>query len=337
MKKLMILVAALTLVASFALTAAAAEWNFYGSARMTTFSVDNDKNGADDRDTTWALQGNSRFGATVKVSDTLTGGFEYGTGVNVRKLYGEWNFGAGKLLVGQTYTPSAYFYSNSVFDGDGDLLDAGQAYIGRQPMLRLTFGDFKIAFVSINTGSFGTGDIDTTWPKIEASYNMKMDNFFVDLSGGYQTYEANGVDVDSYLLQLGGGMDFGAAYFKANVFVAQNGDAYGLYNAGLHSDAMGFAAGDVVDTDTLGWLVVCGFKVSDMLTIEGGYGAIESELDASGADADEGAQYYINASITLAPGVYVVPEIGVRDFKDSAGGADEGDLTYFGAKWQINF
>ncbi|MCF8136214.1 MAG: hypothetical protein K9K63_02785, partial [Desulfotignum sp.] len=107
MKKLMVLVAALALVAGSAMTAAAADWNFYGSARIATFFVDQENNVASNNpayvDTSsynQGLQGNSRIGASVKVSDELTGGFEYGTGVNVRKLYGEWNFGAGSLLVG---------------------------------------------------------------------------------------------------------------------------------------------------------------------------------------------------------------------------------------------
>lgn len=340
----MLLIAALTMVASFALTAAAAEWNFYGSARMMTWSEDdnNPSPADDDRDTTWDLQGNSRFGATVKVSDTLVGGFEYGTGVNLRKLYAEWTFGAGKLLVGQTYTPtSSYFYSNQVWGADNDLLDCGQQYIGRKPMIQLTFGDFKLAFVTPNTGGFaGIGDVDTTLPKIEASYGLKMDNFFVDLSGGYQSYEVSGVDVDSYLVALGGGMDFGAAYVKANVFFAQNGSAYGMYNDDdMADDAMGYnpLTNDVVDVDTFGWLLVAGFKVSDMLTIEAGYGALEHELDVNNSDADDAANYYLNASITLAPGVFVVPEVGVRDYKDNAAGADQGDMTYFGAKWQMNF
>lgn len=66
------------------------------------------------------------------MSDELTGGFEYGSGVNLRKLYGEWNFGAGSLLIGQTYTPLNYFYSNQVYGGDNDLL----ARVGFTPAVK---------------------------------------------------------------------------------------------------------------------------------------------------------------------------------------------------------
>jgi hypothetical protein len=344
MKKLIILAAAVAMVASFTLTASAAEWNFYGSARIMTWSADEDKPSptADDRNTTWDAQGNSRIGANVKVSDTMVGKFEYGTDVNLRVLYGEWNFGAGKLLAGQTYTPaSSMFYSNQVYGQDNDLLDCGQQYIGRVPMLQLTFGTFKLAFVRPNTGGIpgdldGT-DQDVTFPKIEASYKLKMDNFFVDFAGGYQTLEQNDVDIDSYLLAVGGGANFGAAYVSANVYMAQNGASYGLIGLGSSTIGYNAATRKIVDNDTLGYLLVAGFKVSDALTIEAGYGAIEHELDAAGARADEAATYYVNASITLAPGVFVVPEVGVIDLKDNAAGADEKKTTYFGAKWQMNF
>ncbi|MDT8273254.1 MAG: hypothetical protein RRA35_08675, partial [Desulfomonilia bacterium] len=80
-------------------------WVFYGSARYTTFY--NDKNlsaDSDDAGTTWALQGNSRIGARVN-KDKITGRFEYGTGVNLRVLYGAYDFGDGTFLIGQDYTP----------------------------------------------------------------------------------------------------------------------------------------------------------------------------------------------------------------------------------------
>ncbi len=106
MKKLLIIFAVLCLAAP----AMAADWNFYGSARMATFYSIADKDIEGDNDTInrtlWDLQGNSRFGANVKVNDQIGGGFEYGTGVNLRKLFGTYTFGGGsELLIGQTYTP----------------------------------------------------------------------------------------------------------------------------------------------------------------------------------------------------------------------------------------
>jgi hypothetical protein len=157
MKKLLVIL----LVLGLAAPVMAAEWNMYGSARMATFWVDYDAEdvsteglsadeiaevadalgvsvatinalGRDDEGLQHALQGNSRIGANVKVSDQIGGRFEFGVNeasVTSRQLYGTYNFGSGKLLVGQTYTPvSSFFYSNSVFGDDGDLLGVGQFY-----------------------------------------------------------------------------------------------------------------------------------------------------------------------------------------------------------------
>jgi hypothetical protein len=77
-------------------------------------------------DLQWAQQGNSRIGANVKFNDQIGGGFEMSDSFGKRKLFGTYTFGNGsQLLLGQTYTPSALFYSNSVYDGDGDLLGIG--------------------------------------------------------------------------------------------------------------------------------------------------------------------------------------------------------------------
>jgi len=158
MKKLFILFVAVAMVAAFTVPAMAeAEWNFYGSARMGTWYIDDDPDqvGIDsDKGTTWAQQGNSRIGATVKVNDEIGGAFEMSDSFGKRKLYGTYNFGAGQLLLGQTYTPTANFWSNSVYAGDGDLLGLGQFYSGRQQMIQLKFGGFKVAFVNPNVGDY---------------------------------------------------------------------------------------------------------------------------------------------------------------------------------------
>lgn len=335
MKKLMVLVAALALVAASAMTAAAADWNFYGSARVATFYVDSDL--ADTTNYAQNLQGNSRIGANVKVSDELTGRFEYGTGVNTRILWGEWNFGAGSLGVGQHYTPLNWFYSNQVFGTDNDLLAQGGVYSGRESMIRLKFGDFQIAALAPDTSAIaGLAGTETDFPGIEAKYSLKMDAFSFELAGGYQTYEIGGFDVDSWVVALGGKVNLGAAYVNANVVTGQNaGNMIAVSVDGDNGWDDGYAVYDAVnnkleDNDYMGFLVAAGFKASDMLAFEAGYGWAQTEL---GNVDDEVAAYYIQSTITLAPGVFIVPEIGQHD------GEEAGDetTTYYGAKWQINF
>jgi hypothetical protein len=331
MKKLMVLVAALALVAGSAMSVAAAEWNFYGSARVATW-MDNES-----EDYSQALQGNSRIGANVKASDSLTGRFELGIGepgplgigvdplkkdnndVTTRIIWGEWNFGAGSLGVGKHYTPLNFFTSNQVFDGDTNLLPYGGVYSARNTMLRLKFGGFEIAAVKPQT-KFSDSEVD--YPAVEASYTLQMDAFKVTLGGGYQSYD----EVDSYIVAAEGRANFGLGYLGGNVYVGENaGDLIWISTGG--SDGKGTATQDV---DNMGFVLVAGMKATDMFSFEAGYGWAEVDNDI--AD-DEVKSYYIQSTITLAPGVFITPEIGKVDFVE----AGQGDFTYYGAKWQINF
>ena len=357
MKKLFIIFAVLCLAAP----AMAADWNFYGSSRMATYYTIVDKDIEGDNDTVnrtlWDQQGNSRIGANVKVNDQIGGAFEYGTGVNVRKLFGTYTFGGGsQLLVGQTYTPlGSHFYSNSVFDGDGDLDGVGQFYNGRQPMIQWEVGGFKIAGIKavIPADVPNVSAIDLIIPKLEATYNFKGDAFFVDIGGGFQTFGidnfvGNDPDVTSYVFVLGGGMNFGAFYFNLGGHYGQNLGDYGAYGSQLgglraiNDNSAQTPSQDTIDNNGFGALGVLGFNVSDSFTIETGYGYEYAELDVDGplGDGESVWQAYINATINIAPGFFVVPEIGYAsyDYAVAAGELDPNpNFLYVGAKWQINF
>jgi hypothetical protein len=382
MKKLIALVAALVMVSSFAY---AADWNFYGSSRVSTFwtTVDANTSGTADVDAyAQALQGNSRIGANVKVSDELTGRFEYGTGVNVRLLYGEWNFGGGKLLVGQTYSPLNLFYSNQVFGADTDLLPYGGVYSGREPMLQLTFGDFKVAVVAPGTSAITVGvadgsvgwdkdndgdydatdaalaasaatgwdqvinidtddydSIETSLPGIEVSYSFNLNPVALKVAAGYQKYElsngTNTIDVDSYVIALGGKVNLGMAYLAADYYFGQNpGNMIWIdYNGGTSVDGLATVTGTTVnDNEVTGYLLVAGAKINDMFAVEAGYSTVSADLDRSTTD-DDASAYYLQATITLAPGVSITPEYGVIDYEENG----QNETIYVGVKWQINF
>jgi len=352
MKKLIVLAASFVLVAGFALTAAAADWNFYGSSRVSTFWDSVEENGnlpgkSPDNDTyNQGLQGNARIGANVKVSDDLSGRFEYGTGggnANIRLLYGEWNFGSGSLLIGQTYAPLNVFGSNQVWGGDSDLLPYGGIYSGREPMIMLKYGGFKLAFIDVaQTDAIGGTNNEASFPAIEAGYKFSADTWNVELIGGYNTYETTvgttDIDVDSYVVALAGGVKFGSLFVNANVWTGTNVNNLisldttggGWSSGGLAG--LNAAGNDTDDNDAVGFILVVGAKINDMFTVEAGYGSANQERD-SWTNDDEVSSYYLNSTITFAPGVFVVPEIGMVDFDED--GQDE--LTYFGAKWQINF
>jgi hypothetical protein len=332
------------LVTVFTVSALAADWGFYGSARVATYQVDTDFPAGDTDNFTLSLQSNARIGANVTVNDALSGNFEYGASggnVNLRNLYGEWNFGAGKLLVGKTYTPMNWFYSNQVFDADNDLNAQGFIYSGRKPMLRLTFGTFQIALVEPDTDDLGTGFFtETKIPTIQAGYSWTHDFITLEAAGGYHSYElANGgttYDIDSHVLALGAKFQFGRAFFNTAVFAGQNvGNLIALSVNGDNAWDDGFAVisgNQVQDNDSMGYAMVAGFKFNERFTFEAGYGFVESDIDGAPAD-DEAQAYYANVTVVMAPGVFFVPEIGRFDGKE----AIDGETTYYGIKWQINF
>jgi hypothetical protein len=402
MKKLFVLIASIALIAAFAVPASAADWSLYGNARIATWIVDQDfgektfsplgTRDTSDEELIWTLQSNSRVGANIK-GENLKAQFEYGTGVNLRRLYGEYDFGGWKLLIGQDYTPVTEFISGQAFDDLG-LIGFGAFYGSRHPQLRFTFGNFEVALVEpggVTALTVSGGDADATLPKIEAKFKMARDNFSFHVFGGYQTYEieapAVGLftggtgkdqDVDSTVIGVGGTLNLGPLTLGAQVSQGENvGTTWFSYGApgttsfsgpqssqaflegfgiGFSSQLPSVIAGKIYDVDTLQWFVNGIWKTSDKLSFELGIGFKEDDYDipasaltSIGAPAgvslkdDEIFTYYVNAVWEVAPGVFILPEVGIIDYEDGPiSGAvpkleDDGDVTYFGAKWQINF
>ena len=343
MKKKLSVMAAVTILA-WSGVALAADWNFYGSARMSTFWSDSDLNDTTNLDE--SLQGNSRIGANVRVSDELTGRFEYGASdgnANVRLLYGEWNFGAGSLLVGKDYTPLYMPVSNQVYGEDNNLDGWGEAYPGRHAQIKLKFGGFEIAAIEMDSKYYNAGsgaiedsNVETQIPRVELRYKTELNALTLGIAGGYSTFEYNdNEDVDSYVGVIMAKVNAGSFFLGAQGFGGQN--VGNLIKTDTTGDELGngyakIDSGNVLDNDALGFDFVVGYIINDMFSLEAGYGYMQTEYDNADSE-DEVMSYYIQAPITLAPGVIVTPEVGMVDYDEN--GQDE--ITYFGAKWQINF
>jgi hypothetical protein len=374
MKKLAILIAAVAFVC-FSVPAMAVDWNFYGNARMQTFYTSDDLGdketaGGDDGDSDlrWDLQGNSRLGVNVK-AENIKGQVELGlkakegTGdedVGTRRIYGVWNFGAGTLKVGKDYSPWTQFISGQVFDTDLGLLEFGAPYGGRPAQVALGFGGFEVAFLNQKDSQLTTddgaattaGDIDTMLPKFEASYGMSFDNFSFKVMGGYQYYSIEGVrslvdgnrddlDVTSYAIGGGGTFAFGPASIGAQIQYGRNmGNAGWLASYKGYDEARWDGDDDVNDVDSLGGILNATLKVSDMLSFEAGVGYQQNDpKDAPNGFDEKTKTYsaYLNSVIALAPGVFIVPEVGILDFGNDPQDDDDGKQFYLGGKWQINF
>jgi len=412
MKKYTIIFLALALTAVFAVTAVANEWNLYGNARMATFYTSRDygkifqsednPSGDDQfgrsnfKSTQWALQGNSRIGATIK-GDMIDARFEYGTGVNLRRLYGVWKFTEGwGLKIGQDYTPITFFLSGQAFDGDWGLLQVGNAYGSRKGQIALEGqagpGMLKVAAITQTTPTVAASVVDPAtgvvtalsssgesyWPKFEASYQMNFaDGMSGHVFGGFQNqkfYFNNPIDdtdtsdtINSYVLGIGGDLNFGPMFIKPQFSYYRNGAAAGWLGSvasalgnfsGLPApvigqlddiDTVAIIDGSINNIDTMMAMAAIGFSPTEQLTLEAGIGWTYTDFDDSPGSFDKHTyfEYYLQAVYQMAPGVFLVPEVGYRDFGDlkfvrNADGTqdpdlDLGNLFYVGAKWQINF
>lgn len=330
---------------------------FFGSVRMATFYNDVDTAAGDDETLTWDNQVTSRIGAKF-TRDKIFGMYELSvdddSGVGTRRLFAICDLGWGSLKIGQDYTPIGMLnYSNQVYGDDTNLICYGNLAERRTAMIQLSVKGFDIAFVedrgssSMNATS---GDVDSLTPKLEICYNINKQNYFVDIFGGFLSYNVDDVTMGStncgdktvtcWTTGVGGGITLNPVFVRGLVYYAQNGKNLDMAirdAAGAQFDA----TGSVVNETNVGGYLVAGSKVGKC-TVEAGFGYGYSQLDevvgAYGDDKNTIMAYYLNVTIPVCGSFILVPEVGVLDYGDNSFGNDEKKNTsYFGAKWQIDF
>jgi len=352
MKKLLLVLTILMLASP----APAVEWNFYGSARMHTWWQENNLKdgdtaaGQDDSDLIWDLDTTSVLGAKVK-ADAVRGHVEFGINestVTSRRIYGTWNFGPATLKVGKDYTPVHQFISGQASNEDLGLLGVGTMYGERVGQLSLSFGGFEIAAITpFDTGLKQAGDDRNEWlPKIEAVFGMSFDMFDFEIIGGYQTLNeetAGNDDFDIVSWTIGGdvGVNFGPLYFKGSLSYSQNAGDAGWHIDGLVTDGatstINGAGDDVDDVDTLMYALIGGFKFTEDMWVEAGWGYREDSYDAPGADDQEAWSAYVQLPVQMAPGVWIIPEFSYYDFDKNSTNIAQDYQWWLGGKWQIDF
>lgn len=363
MKKLF----AVLLVLLMAAPAIAADWNFYGSARVTTFySVIERQNAVNDTDLDHRLQNNSRIGANVK-ADKISGRFELalraagegiGSGdqtVNTRLMYGDWNFADKSFLrVGKELSIlDMTDVSNQVFGSDNDLTGLAPS-ANRTSGVSLGIGGFRFALVQPTTtpawGAAGNNQQnDAKWPKLEAAYTLPIGkDFSFGVGAGFQNVEAtNAVNgemeyINSWTVNAKALAAIGAFYAKAAVFYGEN-MANANWGTGGVSQNNNYATAsydgdDLKDAVSYGVGGSVGLNFSDTLSCEvgGGY-RIDDNKAAEESDVNTWAVY---GQITwkIAPGFKVTPEVGYFANQDNFTTGDSGHWdAYAGLQWRIDF
>jgi len=212
------------------------------------------------------------------------------------------------------------------------------------------------ATLKLAAATESNGRLQEVIPKIEAGWGMSYDAWNFNLMGGFNYYcikdvlstvTGNGtddIDVTSYIVGGDVGFNFGPGYVKAALSYGSN---IGNANWSLPSLAGGTSGqgglamwdgdDDTNDVDTFQGALVGGLKVSDMLSFEGGFGYRNDNTDGGGVRNTSPWAVYVQSVIALAPGVYIIPEVGYYDYDNNAAGKDQGSLFYLGGKWQINF
>jgi len=236
-----------------------------------------------------------------------------------------------------------------------DLIDSGIANADADQVLAGQVG-LAIAEALPELGATN-GDVDPIIPKIEAKWGMAFDTWNFNIAGGYQYYSiedvapiggggTNDIDVDAYIIGADIGWSFGPGYLKGAASYGQNIGNGGWYSNGTAAGGLATWDGDDDTKDVKTWMaaLVAGIKVSDMMAFEGGIGFVSDDPDyeepLTGNDLDETQtswNAYVQGVFTLAPGVYLIPEIGYYDFDKDYADNDAGSTWYAGGKWQIDF
>jgi len=284
---------------------------------------------------------------------------------------------SASLKVGKDYSAVTDFISNQWYDGDNDLLGNGNFYGRRPQLIGLNIGNFEINFLTPQQGNTGglnstttgiltqvtnaatlaqtgvTGDPDVYFPKLEANYNFVLGPGYIKPFAGFQYYTVNSsaptqgvtdkIDLYTYVVgvstswnigafSIGGQLSYGQNEGLANWFAGYN-------NLNQSLPIIKSNGGNVYNAIDYQALIVPALKFTDTLRFEAGFGYRMDQVNgAPGYSQKDGSWVaYLQAMITMAPGVFLCPEIGYIDYMDSVSGDDQGYKWYAGAKWQIDF
>ncbi len=294
------------------------------------------------------LYSNSRFGAKFAM-DKVSGQFEMGmkSPLNLRVLYGKYDLGFGRLVLGKTYTGFSDFADQAVtcnWSFDDLLVGYGMLYDSTKNQIGLDLNNgFYIKMMEgakMDPWSEGTAGIDNIIPKFNFGYKLKKDGLYLHPTFGFAMSNYNkdfslyDDSVTAYAFALSGKKAFGKSYIKFQINYGQNVRDYGLlgYQIPLASND----GTDIIDVTTMGGYLNFGMPVNEKIDLKAGVGYISSDSDLL-ADPNTAMSTYLQCKYYLAKNALIIPEVGMTDDMEDGNGNDEGSLIYFGAKFQLNF
>lgn len=370
-KQMMTIAAIGALSAVTALPAMAADVNFYGWAAVDTFynqvtnSVDNDTSGFDqhirDDSRIGANFTNGAFGGKVELGFGDSGNASATAGyttpathkaVTLRLGYGTWNFGSGKLIVGQDW--NRYTSLVNQVHGSGSGVGYGVMFDDRLAQIRVDMNNgFYFAAIKPNgnvvnnnqeiasttAGTDPTGN-SSYLPKLNVGYAGKAGGvtYNVGLVGQFYDYNntaTNSENIVALAGYLNGAATYGATTLKYNLAVGQNMGSMGF---GSH---LGYDTAKLDDTMNYEAHLQLTQKLSDTYSVNLGANYVYDKPKADGRQAEDKMLLFVNMPIQMAKYVTLTPEISYYDQLDESGFADsdnsKAQAWAIGANWKINF
>ena len=365
-------VAACLLVCS---TTAMADVEIYGAAKFKTYFENFSKELTDGgenayNNTTWNTGGETVIGFNFEQGD-ITGQWEMGAmtdentggssrgGFVVREAWGQWDFGAGSLLIGHTAPLSDHVVAvGLMYDDEAGLQPVGgtgyDTDTGRVSQIRLTFGGFALALITPNTNvevlDYNEDPVlgmtvRSYLPKLEARYDWSFQYLNLSAFGGVQAYKAEtdfsgdvSHTVVSYLLAVAGEFNYKSVTFRAGVNYRQNGANYGLYT-GVRECAY-FDGTDIKNTRAIGAVASLGYTFTERFYMEVGGSYIHTTTDLAQDTKDSAYAVYLTSKFQLASGVSIHPEIVYYNYQDPKYMGESysaGNSTHAGIYWVVEF
>lgn len=329
---------------------AQAEIKPYGSARLgywyDSLNKDMSSTGKSDLDLNYMLQTNSRFGVNFK-NDNLTAKVELGSKdpLNLRLLWAKLNYGDMSVLIGQDYDGTNE-YAGQVYGEDLNLIGYGAVDGGRNPQIKFELKNgFYASLIKPYTSSdpAAVSDLkkmDVLIPKINIGYKMNMNNLTIHPTLVFQSYsydkDATTFDssVNSWLGACTFQMKMDAMTLRAQLNYGNNTANMG-YKGPSNKALWDTAKLETVDTSTMGMFGELTYNLSDIMTVDGGFGYASSSND--NFDADD-TQMSIYAQMKYKAGkLSIIPEIGIVDNMKKYDDSKEGSKTYFGTQLRMDF
>lgn len=350
-KKTVTIAAAAGALCAFALPALA-ETTLYGSARVQNFWKTNENKAVNPSDTNtdfdMHLATTSRLGINFS-NGALAGKVEVGgSNSNTRLLYGTYKFDFGTLLVGQNY--NGYYVGSAqvapIAADDNTNINYGALWDQRQAQIKLTLNN-GVYLAAIQSTVPVTASSELLIPKLNVGYEGKADN--ITFGGGIvgQTYKEQLIkkDIVSVMGYAHGTLQAGPAALLVNLGVGQNTGNMGLTSGNAAGPTAGPAAAyagatnvyaNSKDTISIEGMIQGSYTVSPVVKVNAIFGYAQDD-NTTFTKVDNRMSVTVNAPVTLAKNVTIIPEFDYIDQLDQRNGTKGNKDYIYGAQMRIDF